>query len=419
MGMFDVSASSTRTMLRSTYHRSGKDMNKSMSHEQPQFGDGITAMVPREKMCGSAVKLRDTYRRKSYAAFYHKTFGLWMCLDTWYEQGLGRTADLNDFFMFDEPGYHELGQLGWCESAFDPVFEERIVEDRGQHELVQDFAGREVLYFKGRRQGFMPEYVGHPVKDLKTWQEQVKWRLDPETGTRYTDLQQRMADAKAAAMKGLMIQQNLIGGYMYLRSLIGPEGVMYAFHDQPELIHDCMRTWLRLADGVIARHQQYITLDEIYLAEDICYNHGPLISPDAIKEFLFPYYQQLICNANSRQLDPNRKLYIQVDTDGNCVPIIDLYREGIGMDMLDPFEVASGCDVLQIGRDYPNLIMSGGIDKRVLAQDTDTIDRYLESILPVMRRRGGYIPTCDHGVPPEVSWENYLHYRKRCIEYGG
>ena len=112
----------------------------------------------------------------------------------------------------------------------------------------------------------------------------------------------------------------------------------------------------QMCTAVIARHQQYITLDEIFLAEDICYNHGPLISPDTIKAFLFPYYQQLIQNTKARQLDTSRKLYIQVDTDGYSVPIIDLYREGIGMDMLDPFEVASGCDVVQIGRDYPDLI---------------------------------------------------------------
>lgn len=33
-------------------------------------------------------------------------------------------------------------------------------------------------------------------------------------------------------------------------------------------------------------------------------------------------------------------------------------------------------------------------------------------------KKGGYIPTCDHGVPEEVSFENYLHYRKRMLEYG-
>lgn len=378
----------------------------------------MSRLVPRAQMCPTAIKLRDTYRCRPDVPFYHKTFGLWMCLETWYEQGLDRSVELNEFFMFDDPGTFELGQLGWCEAAFAPLFEEVLLEDRGAHELVQDTAGRAVLYFKGRRQGFMPEYVGHPVKDRRTWEQDVKWRLNPETATRYTDLTQRMQDARAAAAQGLMIQQNLIGGYMFLRSLMGPQAVMYAFYDQPDLVHDCMQAWLHLADTVIARHQQYVSLDEIFLAEDICYNHGPLVSPDTIKAFLFPYYQQLMRNVKSRQLDPRRKLYVQVDTDGNCVPIISLYREAIGMDMLDPFEVASGCDVVQIGRDYPDLIMSGGIDKRILAQDTDTIDRYLESILPVMRRRGGYIPTCDHGVPPEVSWENYLHYRQRCVEYG-
>lgn len=388
------------------------------SQETGEMKDGIYGLVPEEKMDTSAKKLRDTYALKPDAPFYHKTFGLWMCLDTWHENGLDKNTDLDELFMFDKPGYHELAQLGWCEGAFDPVFEEALIEDRGDHEVVQDFAGRHVLYFKGKRQGFMPEYIDHPVKDMKTWEENVKWRLDPQSAGRYSDLSERMDKAKKQAARGVMVQQNMIGGYMFLRSLMGPEDIMYVFYDNPELVHDCMKTWLKLADTVSAKHQEHLTLDEIYLAEDICYNHGPLVSPDMIKEFLFPYYQQLIANIKSRQIDKSRKLYVQIDTDGDCVPIITLYKKEVGMDMLDPFEVASGCDVVQVGKDHPDLIMSGGIDKRVLSENTDTIDRYLEEILPVMRKRGGYIPTCDHGVPPEVPWQNYLHYRKRCVEYG-
>lgn len=380
--------------------------------------DGVRAMVARENMTASAKKLRDTYELKPDAPFYHKTFGFWMCLDSWYANGLDKNTDLNELFMLDEHGFHQLGQLGWCEAAFCPQFESKILEDRGEHEVVQDFAGRGVLYFKGRRQGFMPEYITHPVKDFKTWERDVKFRLAPDAAGRFDGFEQRTQAAVDAAAKGLMIQQNLIGGYMYLRSLMGPEDIMYVFYDKPDLVHDCMQAWFELADAVIAKHQQYVTLDEIFLAEDICYNHGPLISPDMIKQFLFPYYQQLITNAKSRQIDKSRRLYIQVDTDGDLRGVIDLYRDGIGMDMIDPFEVASGCDVVEITKQYPWLIASGGIDKRVLAEDTDTIDRYLEGILPVMRARGGYIPTCDHGVPAEVSWQNYLHYRRRCVEYG-
>jgi uroporphyrinogen decarboxylase len=212
-----------------------------------------------------------------------------------------------------------------------------------------------------------------------------------------------------------MVVAGLIGGYMYLRSMIGPEGTLYAVVDQPELIHDCMETWFRLADAVLGRFQEQLTIDEVYLGEDICYNHGPLISPDMIREYLFPYYQQLITNVRSRQIDSSRTLHVQIDTDGNVNDVIDLYKE-IGMDTMSPFEVASNCDVVAIGRRYPDLVMHGGIDKRILAQGPAEIDAMLDSIIPAMRRRGGYIPTCDHAVPVEVSYSNYLHYRKRLRE---
>jgi hypothetical protein len=52
-----------------------------------------------------------------------------------------------------------------------------------------------------------------------------------------------------------------------------------------------------------------------------------------------------------------------------------------------------------------------------MAKGKDAIDREVDRIMPVMKKRGGYIPTCDHGVPEEVSFENYLHYRKRMREF--
>jgi hypothetical protein len=80
--------------------------------------------------------------------------------------------------------------------------------------------------------------------------------------------------------------------------------------------------------------------------------------------------------------------------------------------------VAAGCDVVEVGRQYPDLVILGGIDKRVLAKGRRDIDRYLMRVLPPMRERGGYVPTCDHGVPAEVSYENYLYFRKRMLELG-
>jgi uroporphyrinogen decarboxylase len=156
-----------------------------------------------------------------------------------------------------------------------------------------------------------------------------------------------------------------------------------------------------------------VELDEIQTAEDICYNQGLLISPAMVREFLFPYYRQVIENARARQ---KSKFYWYLDTDGRAEPAIALYMEA-GVEGMGPWEVAAGCDVVDIGRRYPGLILMGGIDKRVLAKGKKEIDEHLQYVIPAMAKRGGYIPTCDHGVPDNVSLENYLHYRAKMCQW--
>ena len=377
-------------------------------------------MVDSKNWSSGVRKMRDFYAIKPNAGIHQQEFGFY-AMDRWKSEGHiaenVTQAELDELFGFDQPGLFSLGGLGWCEGGFVPTFEEHWIRDEGDsYEIVQDFAGRHVKYFKGRRQGFMPEYVDHPVKDMKTWEELCKWRLDPKTPERQPRIANTVAKARQAELEGKVICQNLVGGYMYLRSLMGPLDLMYLLYDDPDLIHDCMKTWFNLADAVIAQHQEHVTLDDIYIGEDICYNHGLLISKDMVREFLFPYYQQLLANAKKRQLDPTRKIYFHLDTDGFSDEALPLYQE-IGMNYLSPFEVASGCDVVRTGRDYPELLISGGFDKRIMAAGKEAIDREIERIMPVMYRRGGYIPTCDHGVPEEVSFENYMYYRKRMLEF--
>ncbi len=368
------------------------------------------------KMHPSVKKLRDFYAIKPGAPVIMDDFG-WFTLDRWIEKGYIKSEqDLKDMLEFDSPGSYGLGNLGWCQAPFYPYYEEKILEDRGEHELVRDKYGRHVLFFKNRRSGFMPEYVNHPVKDMKSWEENCKWRMDPLSEGRFENFDLLMENAKKAEAEGKIITLNAVGGYMYLRSLVGPLEILYKFYDEPELIVDCMETWFNVVDNIAARFQEHVSIDEFYVGEDICYNHGPLISPDMIREYILPYYKQVMINVRKRQLDKNRRLYFQVDTDGFSDPVIDVYGE-IGLDYLSPFEVASGCDVVRTGKEYPNLRIRGGFDKRILASTKEAIDREVDRIMPVMKARGGYIPMCDHGVPEEVSFENYMHFRNRLKEF--
>ncbi len=61
---------------------------------------------------------------------------------------------------------------------------------------------------------------------------------------------------------------------------------------------------------------------------------------------------------------------------------------------------------------YPRLGILGGLDKRALAQDRESIDRELDQakrMLPL----GGYVPGHEHNVPPDVPWENYKYFMNR------
>jgi len=373
--------------------------------------DGVHSPIPREQMTPVARKLRDIYALTPGAPLYHCEELGYFSLDAWKAQGMPQDVPRHELFHLDTGGYHLL-----LTRAFHPHFEEIVLEDRGDYELVQDTVGRHVLFFKGRRNGFMPEYLDHPVKDRRTWEEDVKWRLDPTTPGRFADLLELVDKARAAVAQGAMLRVRT-GGYAYIRNLIGTLKILYAFYDMPDVIHDIMQTWVRVVDYCLARYQEHLTIDELFFGEDICYNAGPFLSERMFREFFLPYYQQVVSNVRARQIDKGRKLYVHVDSDGNVAQVIPLYRE-MGMNVMSPFEVASGNDVIEIGRQYPDMVLWGGIDKRVLAQSPAAIDEMLRRILPAMRARGGYIPCCDHGVPEEVPYTNYLHYRRRCVEWG-
>lgn len=114
----------------------------------------------------------------------------------------------------------------------------------------------------------MPTYLQHAVKSRSDWEYDVKPRLTPETPERISEYDQQVErvvqDAKES---GKWVIQGIIGQYMYLRALFGPEDVMYVFYDDPELIHDTLKTWMELNDAMIQRLQAKIEIDELFYGE--------------------------------------------------------------------------------------------------------------------------------------------------------
>ena len=361
---------------------------------------------------------KDHYSMKPDAPILLEEFGYYS-LDTWIGQGyIKKETDLGELFGFERLVKYYMKGLAGCSAPFSPAFENVIIETTDEYDIVRDGAGRTVKYFKGRRDGFMPQYLDFPVKDLNTWNG-LAWRLDCNTKERNEALLNGIKDAVGHSASGYHLIQYIVGAYMYLRSLIGGEQLLYAFYDDPKLIHTCMKKWLELSEYVTGKYQEQVRIDEVLFDEDICYNHGSLISPSMIREFLFPYYKELVSDIrrrNAKFTDKGYELIIHVATDGDCRPVIGIYKE-IGMNYMSPMEVASGCDVVAIRKAYPDLRIKGGIDKRILAGSKEAIKREIDRIMPFMKEKGGYLPTCDHGVPPEVPFLNYVYFRELLKDY--
>ena len=180
---------------------------------------------------------------------------------------------------------------------------------------------------------------------------------------------------------------------------------MYFFYDEPTLIYEILEYFCDYYIKLISKIVSKTKVDYILIWEDMAYKNGPLISLSLFKKFLLPYYKKFTSNM--------RKFGVKhffVDTDGNFEVLIPLFIEG-GITGFTPLEVQAGLDIEKIRKKYPNIILMGGIDKKVLSKGKLQILEELKKVKRVLKK-GGYIPYTDHMVPPDVSFYNYKFYRK-------
>jgi uroporphyrinogen decarboxylase len=254
-------------------------------------------------------------------------------------------------------------------------------------------------------------FVDWPVKDRASWKE-YKRNLNPNTPERYP------ADwnAYVQEIKGLTCPLSMeVGGFFgYMREWVGIEKVLYMFYDDPGLIEDMMDTVLYLETEIIKRVSKDIKFEMVTYWEDMAYKSGPLISPAMFRKFMMPRYKKLNELLHSIGVD-----VIFVDSDGNLDLLIPLWLE-CGVNFVWPLEVAAGNDAVTLRKKYgKDLIMGGAIDKRALTKGKEAIKEEVMSKVPFLLEKGGYFPSLDHWVPPNLSFEKFCYFINLLREIAG
>lgn len=291
-----------------------------------------------------------------------------------------------------------------------PSFTPEVLEEDERTQVIRDRSGRVRRALKAGAVGgtrmSMDQFLRFAVTGPDDWAD-VKRRLDPTDPRRYEPnwSTYRPAGWKARQHPLIFAPNTMTPGFFWTaRELMGTEGLAYAWYDQPSLMHDMMEHIAHFLIEAARPVLEATTIDYICLAEDLAMKTGPLLSPATFREFIFPRLKRVAEFYKSHGVR-----YLVIDTDGNFEAVIPMMLDA-GVDATWPLERAADMDPVALRKKFGrSMRLWGGVDKREMARGRDAIVTHLRTLQPLVAE-GGFIPTVDHTVPPDVSWDDFRHY---------
>ncbi len=299
-----------------------------------------------------------------------------------------------------------------------PTFEEKVIEHKDGHYIVQDWMGAiteisdefDYTYIRNAIDFVTRKWHKFPVENRDDWEE-MKWRFNPKDPERFpSDFEERCAQLRE---RDYPLTVHFNGPFWQLREFCGMEGLCIMMLEQPDLVHEMASFWMNFCVETVKPILERVAPDMLHFSEDMCFKEHPMIGPDMTEEFCGPCYRAW-CDEAKAVGTP----LFAVDSDGRMDELIPVWI-ACGVNCVDPLEVAAGNDINAMRARFGKRVsFRGGVDKRAMAAGGDVLKAELERIRPVIED-GGYIPSCDHGVPPDVSWQNFQEYSLLLAEMTG
>lgn len=327
-------------------------------------------------------------------------WGPWrLTVERWKSEGMEGDAP---------PEHRECDPRPRCPVNFgmEPWFDKQVLEEAADRVKYVDERGVTQVEFKEKQQS-MPHWLDFPLKTREDWL-QIRKRYDSNSPNRVaSDYVERVDACHSEGHPVVIGQQRDLSFFGAIRGWMGAEGAMLAFYDDPALVAEMMEFLGDFHVAVLERALALAPVDYAVCWEDMAYKTASLISPKLFREYMLPGYRKVADCLRGHGID-----VIMVDSDGNVEELIPLWLEA-GVNGVFPMEVQSGMDVVELRRKYgKDLLMMGGLDKKAVAKGRSAIDAELAQKIPVALD-GGYIPTIDHSLPPDISYENFQYYWTR------
>ncbi|MBN1349663.1 hypothetical protein JXJ21_09655 [candidate division KSB1 bacterium] len=331
-------------------------------------------------------------------------FGYWeQTFTEWHKQGLPEHIDSNvkAEHYFGLEGTDSIPSLP-IDNGMRPGFKHKILEDKGDHQIIQDGSGVICEVFK--KDASIPRYIKFPIETRQDWERFRDEQLD------YKDPNRIGKNLKAAVdeahRNGMPIRFNGGSLYGWIRNWMGVENLSYALMNEKDLVEEMMEHLTQMTLYLAEKTLPGLEVDVAWWWEDMCYNHGPLLSPKLFEELMVPRYKRITDALKKYGIDVNI-----LDCDGNIHELVPGWLRG-GINCMFPLEAAH-TDSIKIREEYgKDVLLIGAVNKVELSKGKESIDREVERLAPLVDE-GGFIPTVDHRVPPDVSLKNYRYYLEK------
>ena len=311
-------------------------------------------------------------------------------------RGEGMTDDFDAGYDYD---FDKAYSCHGFDSGYIPPWPQEVISE--DEDSITSYDENGILQKTYKNGTSMPQFISFPVKIRKDW-EKIKPRLAMDSSRFPADWKTRAQKLNDSDTPVFFTSGHLTGFFGFFRELCGDK-CYYMMHDDPEWANDIMNFQAERLCSMIRAITQDLKVDKLSIWEDMCYKNGPLISPKQFEQFILPNLSKVISCAKECGID----IY-DVDSDGDIWKLMPLWEEA-GVNMLHPFEVAAGMDVVEVKKKYPEMAVSGGFDKRAMAIGKEAIKKEFERLRPAMEI-GRYMPAADHHIPYDVSFYNFLYY---------
>ena len=280
-----------------------------------------------------------------------------------------------------------------------------VIEETEAHIITRDRMGRRMKLMKGV--ATLPLPMNYPVKNMDDWLK-IKGHYEFSEARLGRNWEEVVREHLKA---GRVVTVSIPGGFDEPRQLMGEEQLCIAYHEQPELIHDILKTIGDTAFTVLERVSKTVQVDQLSVHEDMAGKSGPLAGPKQVAEFIAPYYRRIWDMLQER----GTRLFDQ-DSDGDMNAVIPAFLDA-GVNVMHPMEAAAGMDIVKIRETYgTRLAFYGGIDKHIIRRSKAEIVAELEYKIPPMVRTGGCVLALDHRIPNGTPLENYRFYIEKAWE---